>query len=301
MNVEIGVELEGASMTQVSKGRGGLIWPSVVALPGVNELIPDEQIFAILLGHPVATSILREVKEFYGETLSIYWQGDENPERSHFRIDVIIPREGIARTSGPESKLKPSAKIWIARKSERKAAALTHELLHARLPALGFCFIVGDTEPAVEGVRNHVEHELILDDFLSAGLSPDSFTRDKIVTTNELERKFEEARKKGKPECVIEKFRRIHYFQALLANARGFAPQETVLYCLERGALSDSEFALDAARIRDWITSSAFRIADSDHSAFNDLLRILRIESVAGCRVHKTGGSLAVSFLWPST
>ena len=132
------------------------------------------EIFSRLRGHPVAQHLAQEVYGFYGSALRLI-QG-RNFQSAFFAIH--LQHEPVALEA---------AEIWLQLRSDRVAEALAHELLHLRLPMLGFPLgelieIPLHLDPYAREfismshwVLNFVQHELNYESFIALGFDRDRF------------------------------------------------------------------------------------------------------------------------------
>lgn len=244
--------------------------------------IDDDHARSILAGYPKAISVFESVKEFYGDALSMCEHYDwRDPERNCCGIDAE-----------PEVK----AHLALSAIDGRKAAALTHELLHLQLPILGFVIICGNRfHPRDEAVltvelmklRNSVEHALIVDRFLESGFGLSEFTRNGIPELSATKLAFENAKRRWAPASIIATFCRINYAQVCLAHLCGLMSKDRANAFLAMAHEFVEGFSMDGEVIEQWVTRGEFRDTSTDFSAFNDLMSIVGWPHVFGCRLHR--------------
>ena len=132
------------------------------------------EISSKLLGYPVAQQLLQEVYGFYGHYLSY----SESPDFASTIFTIYLQHEPLA--------LK-SAEIQLQSGTDLLAESLAHELLHLRLPMLGFPLVEMVEVPLYlndyardflemgHWVVNLVQHEINFRSFISLGFDPGRF------------------------------------------------------------------------------------------------------------------------------
>ena len=137
------------------------------------------EIFSKLWAYPIAQQLSREVYNFYGDSLT-YIDSWDFPSTT---FAINLQHEPIA--------LK-SAEIKLQLGTDRVAEALTHELLHLRLPILGYPLgevmwipfqldhYARDFLGMSQWVLNLVQHEIIFQSFAALGFDQRHFLADLV-------------------------------------------------------------------------------------------------------------------------
>jgi len=132
------------------------------------------EIFSKLLGYPVAQRLLQEVYEFYGHSLSY----TESRSFTSTIFAIYLQHAPVA--------LK-SAEIQLQLGTDLLVEPLAHELLHLRLPTLGFPLVEMVEVPLYlndyarhflemsNWVVNLVQHEINFGSFVALGFDPARF------------------------------------------------------------------------------------------------------------------------------
>ena len=230
-----------------------------------------------LLGYPVAQRLLQEVHEFYGHSLSYI-------ESRYFTSTIFtihLQHEPVA--------LK-SAEIQLQLGSDLLAEPLAHELLHLRLPALGFPLVevveiplylndyARDLLEMCHWVVNLVQHEINFGSFTALGFDPGRFlakAEEPIDYGKFLNPKFHN----GYPEEVNFPRWCIEYLRHAFTAYHG-GSGEHLRYAreaLDWGSRLYPELRPVADEINGWFEKGAFRDPGQYPREVNFLLGLMRI------------------------
>ena len=235
------------------------------------------EIFSKLLGYPIAQRLLQEVYEFYGHSLSYI-------ESRYFTSTIFtihLQHEPVA--------LK-SAEIQLQLGTDLLAEPLAHELLHLRLPALGFPLVERVEVPLYlndyardllemgHWVVNLVQQENNFGSFIALGFNPARFlakAKEPIDYRKFLNPKIH----KGYPEEVnFPRWCIEHLRHAFTASHGGSG--EHLRYArdvLDWGSRLYPELKPVTDEINGWFEKGAFKDPSQYPREVNFLLGLMRI------------------------
>jgi hypothetical protein len=240
------------------------------------------EISSKLLGYPVAQRLLQEVYEFYGHSLSYI-------ESRHFTSTLFtlhLQHEPVA--------LK-SAEIQLQLGAGLLAEPLAHELLHLRLPALGFPLVervevpldlndyAGDFLEMGHWVVNLVQHEMNFNSFTALGFDPGRFlakVEEPVDYRKFLDSKFPTgySEEVGFPRWCIEYLR--HVFTA--SHGGGEEHLRYARDALDWGSRLYPELKTVTDEISGWFQRGVFKDPSQYPREVNFLLGLMRIPRFTG-------------------
>jgi hypothetical protein len=240
------------------------------------------EISSKLLGYPVAQRLLQEVYEFYGHSLSYI-------ESRYFTSTIFtihLQHEPVA--------LK-SAEIQLQLGTDLLAEPLAHELLHLRLPRLGFPLVevvevplhlndyARDFLEMCHWVVNLVQHEINFGSFTALGFDPAHFlakAKEPIDYGKFLNPEFHNAY----PEEVDFPWWCIEYLRHAFTASHG-GSEEHLLYArdtLDWGSRLYPELKPVTDEISGWFQKGVFKDPGQYPREVNFLLRLMRIPQFTG-------------------
>jgi len=240
------------------------------------------EISSKLLGYPVAQQLLQEVYAFYGHRLSYV----ESRDFTSTIFTIHLQHDPVA--------LK-SAEIQLQLGTELLAEPLAHELLHLRLPTLGFplveivevpLYLNGYARDFLEmghWVVNLVQHEINFRSFIALGFDPGRFlakAEEPIDYRKILAPKFHN----GYPEEVDFPRWCIEYLRHAF-TARHGGSGEHLRYArdaLDWGSRLYPELRPVTDEMDAWFENGAFKDPRQYPREVNSLLELMRIPKFTG-------------------
>jgi hypothetical protein len=240
------------------------------------------EISSKLLGYPAAQKLLREVYDFYGHSLSYV----ESRDFTSTIFTIYLQHEPVALES---------AEIQLQLGGDMLAEPLAHELLHLRLPLLGFPLVemveipirlndyACDFLGMCHWVVNLVQHEITFPSFIALGFDRRHF----LTRTGEVidyRKLFHRQSWNGYPEEVDFPRWCIEYLRHSVTARQGGGREYG---CYARDALGwGSRLHPELKQIGDeidgWFETGAFRDPRKYPHEVNALLDLMRIPKCTG-------------------
>jgi hypothetical protein len=242
---------------------------------------------SLLFGKPAALALLDQVQNFYGDRFTIRENQLGRMESSYELMTRLFPEP-----------LFESAAVILSMTSGRRAAALTHELLHLRLPIIGYPLMVGlmrdrtwnadrplsHAEKTVSHIFNMLHHELFLPDFLSFGFAGAEFvsgrTEDDIIQSAEKAETMV-----GNPDVAqcVRGLWNGYYLNEFISDHLG-PPTDRSKIVQARGRTFLSTMDTDAENMRQWVLAGRFKAAGTFNREVNRILLDIGLPRVIfGC------------------
>jgi hypothetical protein len=235
-----------------------------------------------LLGYSVAQKLLQEVYDFYGHSLSYI----ESRNFTSTIFTIHLQHEPIALES---------AEIQLQLGTDLLAEPLAHELLHLRLPALGFPLVemvevplhlnyyARDFLEMGHWVVNLVQHEINFHRFIALGFDRKHFLA-KAEDPIDYGEFFNPKSRNGYPEEVDFPRWCIEYLRHSF-TARHGGSGETLRYAqdaLAWGSRLYPELKEITDEIDEWFANGAFKDPRQYPREVNSLLELMRIPKFSG-------------------
>jgi len=240
------------------------------------------EISSKLLGYPVAQKLLQEVYEFYGHYLSYI----ESRDFTSTIFNIHLQHEPIALES---------AEIQLQLGTDLLAEPLAHELLHLRLPTLGFPLVemvevplhlnyyARDFLEMCHWVVNLVQHEINFQSFIALGFDQKHFLA-KAEEPIDYGKFFNPKSRNGCPEEVDFPRWCIEYLRHSF-TARHGGSRECLRYAqdaLDWGSRLYPELKQITDEINEWFEKGAFKDPRQYPREVNSLLELMRIPKFSG-------------------
>ena len=240
------------------------------------------EILSKLGGYPSAQQLSREVYRFYGDSLSFI----ESSDFSCTAFALNLQHEPIA--------LK-SAEIKLQLGTGRVAEALAHELLHLRLPMLGFPLgesvwiplqldhYVANFLGMSQWVLNLVQHEINFQSFIELGFDKKHFLSKPVKPIN-YRKRFSRRPQNG-PVEEIDFPRWCIAYLGHLFTARHGGNEDSMGYAqeaLDWGSRLHAELKRISDAINNWFALGAFKDPCQYPRQVNRLLELMRIPQYTG-------------------
>ena len=240
------------------------------------------EISSKLLGYPVAQKLLQEVYDFYGHYLSYI----ESRDFASTIFTIHLQHEPIALGS---------AEIQLQLGADLLAEPLAHELLHLRLPTLGFPLVemvevplhldpyARDFLEMCHWVVNLVQHEINFHSFIALGFDKKHFLA-KSEQPIDYGKLFNSKSQNGYPEEVDFPRWCIEYLRHSF-TARHGGSADYLRYAqdaLEWGSRLYPELKQITEEINGWFANGAFKDPRQYPREVNSLLGLMRIPKFSG-------------------
>ena len=240
------------------------------------------EISSKLLGYPVAQKLLQEVYDFYGHYLSYI----ESRDFTSTIFTIHLQHDPIALES---------AEIQLELGADLLAEPLAHELLHLRLPTLGFPLVemvevplhlnyyARDFLEMCHWVVNLVQHEINFHRFIALGFDKKYFLA-KAEEPVDYGKFFNPKSRNGYPEEVDFPRWCIEYLRHSF-TARHGGNRESLRYAqdaLDWGSRLYPELKQITDEINGWFEKGAFKDPRQYPQEVNSLLELMRIPKFTG-------------------
>jgi len=241
------------------------------------------EISSRLTGYPLAQQILQEVYDFYGHYLSYI----ESEDFTSTIFTINLQHEPIA--------LK-SAEIQLQLGTDLLAEALAHELLHLRLPMLGFPlaeliqipfqldYFAQDFLGMGHWVLNLIQHEINFQSFQTLGFDKNYFLCKLAEPIDYREMLFSRLPQEGYVAEVGFPWWCLEYLKYWM-SARHGGSQEYMGYAqdaLDWGSQLHPELRHTTAEMHRWFEKGAFKDPHQYPRQINWLLGLMRIPKFTG-------------------
>jgi len=243
----------------------------------------EKEMLKILKGNEAAQNLAREVASFYGNYLEFY--EDMSYISGHYEIEC-----------GHEPVMLRSVSAYLHPKTPRTAEALSHELLHLRLPIQGFPLCERVNVPdeldehaqgfieAIQKIGNLIGHELIFNQFVGIGFDGSNFLREPSPVPN-----YEGLARKAVPSqgyitAVGFPWWCLEYYRHWISTRHGLPP-DTMRYAdsaAHWGSKVHSDLVDALSAMRDWIAGGEFKNPVKYPIEINKLLSIMKLPHVTG-------------------
>lgn len=259
----------------------------------------EKEMLRILKDNESAQGLAREVASFYGEYLKLY--KDSSYPLSRFSIEW-----------GHDPVKLQSVTIQLQSGTNRTVEALTHELLHLRLPIQGFpsceqvrvpdelsAYVDGFIE-TIDKIGNLIGHELIYQQFVEFGFNGSDFmhqpshTPDYEKLVNDVTLSQMRQNPINFPDWCLE------FFRHWVSSRHGCSPD--TLRNAERaeqcGLKVHSDLPDALNKIREWTLRGEFKSPDKYQIEMNKLLSIMKLPKITGwaaLKLNESGKLIAVN------
>jgi len=241
-----------------------------------------QEISSKLSGYPAAQRLAQEVYDFYAESLSLV-----------ARSDFAATTFAINLQHAPMAFVSAEVKLQLG--TDRVPEALAHELLHLRLPMLGFplseamwvpleldCY-AGDFLAMGQWVLNVVQHEICFQNFIELGFHKKHFLAKPIKRRDYRKRFIRNLRNADSVEIDFPRWC-IAYLSHFFTG-RHCGDEDSMRYAqdaLEWGSRIHPALKRTTAAINSWFEKGAFKNPFEYPRHVNWLLELMRIPLFSG-------------------